>query len=448
MMDKRIEIFEKYSIPRAVATLCVPTILGMLISVVYNMVDTFFVGQTGDPNQVAAVSLTMPIFMMLMAIGNIFGIGGGSYISRLLGEKKYEEIKKVSSYSFYMCVIAGLVMTFVFIFFMPIILNMSGASEATYQFGYDYLRFIAYGAPFVVLSVALGHLVRSEGMARQSTIGMTIGTIINIILDPIMILWMKMGVAGAAIATIVGNIASVVYYLVYMLKSGSILSLSFKDFLPVSFPVLPIYAVGIPVSVNNILMSISNLLLNKFASFYGDEVVAGLGISNRVFSMVAMIFIGMGQGLQPFIGYNYAAKNYSRMNRSVFFAIASCVVLGTILLGIAQIFPEEIVGIFIKESSVMYYGAKILKAQVTFAPILGFMFVFMGVFMALGKGKQSLLLSVCRQGLVFVPVLIIANKLLGVDGVIWAQPLSDLFSVLFSSVMYIILYKKLKRQVL
>jgi len=447
-MDKRIEIFEKYSIPRAVATLCVPTILGMLISVVYNMVDTFFVGQTGDPNQVAAVSLTMPIFMMLMAIGNIFGIGGGSYISRLLGEKKYEEIKKVSSYSFYMCVIAGLVMTFVFIFFMPIILNMSGASEATYQFGYDYLRFIAYGAPFVVLSVALGHLVRSEGMARQSTIGMTIGTIINIILDPIMILWMKMGVAGAAIATIVGNIASVVYYLVYMLKSGSILSLSFKDFLPVSFPVLPIYAVGIPVSVNNILMSISNLLLNKFASFYGDEVVAGLGISNRVFSMVAMIFIGMGQGLQPFIGYNYAAKNYSRMNRSVFFAIASCVVLGTILLGIAQIFPEEIVGIFIKESSVMYYGAKILKAQVTFAPILGFMFVFMGVFMALGKGKQSLLLSVCRQGLVFVPVLIIANKLLGVDGVIWAQPLSDLFSVLFSSVMYIILYKKLKRQVL
>lgn len=447
-MDKRIEIFEKYSIPRAVATLCVPTILGMLISVVYNMVDTFFVGQTGDPNQVAAVSLTMPIFMMLMAIGNIFGIGGGSYISRLLGEKKYEEIKKVSSYSFYMCVIAGLVMTFVFIFFMPIILNMSGASEATYQFGYDYLRFIAYGAPFVVLSVALGHLVRSEGMARQSTIGMTIGTIINIILDPIMILWMKMGVAGAAIATIVGNIASVVYYLVYMLKSGSILSLSFKDFLPVSFPVLPIYAVGIPVSVNNILMSISNLLLNKFASFYGDEVVAGLGISNRVFSMVAMIFIGMGQGLQPFIGYNYAAKNYSRMNRSVFFAIASCVVLGTILLGIAQIFPEEIVGIFIKESSVMYYGAKILKAQVTFAPILGFMFVFMGVFMALGKGKQSLLLSVCRQGLVFVPVLIVANKLLGVDGVIWAQPLSDLFSVLFSSVMYIILYKKLKRQVL
>ena len=447
-MDKRIEIFEKYSIPRAVATLCVPTILGMLISVVYNMVDTFFVGQTGDPNQVAAVSLTMPIFMMLMAIGNIFGIGGGSYISRLLGEKKYEEIKKVSSYSFYMCVIAGLVMTFVFIFFMPIILNMSGASEATYQFGYDYLRFIAYGAPFVVLSVALGHLVRSEGMARQSTIGMTIGTIINIILDPIMILWMKMGVAGAAIATIVGNIASVVYYLVYMLKSGSILSLSFKDFLPVSFPVLPIYAVGIPVSVNNILMSISNLLLNKFASFYGDEVVAGLGISNRVFSMVAMIFIGMGQGLQPFIGYNYAAKNYSRMNRSVFFAIASCVVLGTILLGIAQIFPEEIVGIFIKESSVMYYGAKILKAQVTFAPILGFMFVFMGVFMALGKGKQSLLLSVCRQGLVFVPVLIVANKLLGVDGVIWAQPLSDLFSVLFSSVMYIILYKKLKRQAL
>lgn len=447
-MDKRVEIFEKYSIPKAVATLCIPTILGMLISVVYNMVDTFFVGQTGDSNQVAAVSLTMPIFMMLMAIGNIFGIGGGSYISRLLGEKKYDEIKKISSYSFYMCVVAGLIMTFVFIFFMPFILNISGASPATYKFGYDYLRFIAFGAPFIVLSIALGHLVRSEGMAKESTIGMTIGTIVNIVLDPLMILWMDMGVAGAAIATVIGNIVSVIYYLFYILKSGSILSLSIKDFLPVSMPVGPIYAVGIPVSINSILMSVSNILLNKFASFYGDEVVAGLGISNRLFSMVAMIFIGMGQGLQPFVGYNYAAKNYSRMNRSVFFAIASCVVIGTVLLGISQIFPEQIVKVFINDSSVMYYGAKILKAQVTFAPILGFMFVFMGVFMALGKGKQSLLLSVCRQGLVFVPVLIIANKLLGVDGVIWAQPLSDLFSVLFSSVMYIVLYRKLKKQTL
>ncbi len=444
--EKRIALFETIPVPKAVLTLALPTVMGMMVSVVYNMVDTFFVGQTGDSNQVAAVSLTMPLFLLLMAIGNIFGIGGGAHISRLLGQRKYDEVKKVSSTCLYTAAGFGFAAMLFFLVFMPGILKIAGTSSATYGFAKDYLFYIALGAPLVVLSVALGQIVRSEGAAKESMRGMMAGTIVNIILDPIMILWLKMGVSGAAIATIIGNAVSVLFYLLHMLKSHSLLSLNPNQIEIQPRILAPVFAIGIPVSIGNILMSISNVVLNNFVASYGDTVVAGMGISGRLFTIAIMLFIGIGQGIQPLIGYNYASKNFIRMNKTILFASFICVISGVFLLTLTLLFREQAVALFIDNDEVVKYGAMIIRAQMLSSPILGLMFVFLNAFQALGKALPSLILTISRQGFVFIPVLFISNSLFGLQGIVFAQPTADIFSTVLAAVMYGIIFKSIKKE--
>ncbi|MEI0748914.1 MATE family efflux transporter [Brachyspira pulli] len=448
MIDKKIELFENYPVHKALLTLALPTILGMLVNVFYNMVDTFFVGQTGDPNQVASVSLCMPIYLLLMAFGNIFGIGGGSYISRKLGAKDYESVKKISSFAFYTSIIIGFISMAVYLIFMKDILKISGASQNTYQFSKDYLVIVAFGAPFVVNQMAMGQIIRSEGSSKEAVIGMMIGTVVNIVLDPIMILYMNMGVAGAALATIIGNACSTAYYIYHILRKKSFLSIHFKDFSMPKDILINVFSIGIPVSINNILMSASNVLINNLAAGYGDNALAGLGVAQRIFTLVILVLIGLSQGLQPFIGYNFAAKNYKRMSDSIKMSCVVSVVIGSILLGLSLIFGRWSVGVFINNEEVIDYGVKFLVASYTVAPIIGFQFVFMSTFQALGKSIPSLILSLSRQGIAFVPAILIGTKLFGINGIIWSQPIADIVSVALATVMYIYIYKKIKRRAL
>ena len=449
MTDKKIELFENYPVHKALMTLALPTILGMLVNVFYNMVDTFFVGKTGDPNQVASVSLCMPIYLLLMAFGNIFGIGGGSYISRKLGAKDYESVKKISSFAFYASIIVGFISMAVYLIFMKDILKISGASPNTYQFSKDYLVIIvALGAPFVVNQMAMGQIIRSEGSSKEAVIGMMIGTVVNIVLDPIMILYMNMGVAGAALATIIGNACSTAYYIYHILRKKSFLSIHFKDFSMPKDILINVFSIGIPVSINNILMSASNVLINNLAAGYGDNALAGLGVAQRIFTLVILVLIGLSQGLQPFIGYNFAAKNYKRMSDSIKMSCVVSVVIGSILLGLSLIFGRWSVGVFINNEEVIDYGVKFLVASYTVAPIIGFQFVFMSTFQALGKSIPSLILSLSRQGIAFVPAILIGTKLFGINGIIWSQPIADIVSVALATVMYIYIYKKIKRRAL
>ena len=448
MTDKKIELFENYPVHKALMTLALPTILGMLVNVFYNMVDTFFVGKTGDPNQVASVSLCMPIYLLLMAFGNIFGIGGGSYISRKLGAKDYESVKKISSFAFYASIIVGFISMAVYLIFMKDILKISGASPNTYQFSKDYLVIVALGAPFVVNQMAMGQIIRSEGSSKEAVIGMMIGTVVNIVLDPIMILYMNMGVAGAALATIIGNACSTAYYIYHILRKKSFLSIHFKDFSMPKDILINVFSIGIPVSINNILMSASNILINNLAAGYGDNALAGLGVAQRIFTLVILVLIGLSQGLQPFVGYNFAAKNYKRMSDSIKMSCVVSVVIGSILLGLSLIFGRWSVGVFINNEEVIDYGVKFLVASYTVAPIIGFQFVFMSTFQALGKSIPSLILSLSRQGIAFVPAILIGTKLFGINGIIWSQPIADIVSVALATVMYIYIYRKMKRKAL
>ncbi len=445
-MEEKTFIFEKMSVPKASIKLALPTVLSMLVTIIYNLVDTFFVGQTGDPNQVAAVSIATPAFFILMSLGNIFGIGGGSYISRLLGEGKPEKAKHVSSFSFYGALIVGVMMVGVFFGGMPFILKLIGSDESTIGFAGDYLRWISVGAPFVIISAASPNIIRSEGSAKAAMAGMMIGTITNIILDPIMILTLGMGAAGAALATAIGNLFATAYYVLYFLRSKSILSISLKDFKISDGVAATVFAIGIPASINNLLMTASNILMNNLLKAYGSVAIAAMGIAFKAGSLVAMVQIGIAMGVQPLVGYNYGARNYKRMKDFMRFSLLCNIVFGTFIAIVYFVFASGIVGAFIADPAVIEVGTKIMRALVLAGPVIGILFVFMSSFQAMGKALSALLLSVSRQGVVFAPVVLVANALFGLDGIIYASPIADALAIFMALALFFRINKKLKDQ--
>lgn len=447
-MIQNISLFEKDPVPKAVLKLAVPTVVSMMVTVLYNMVDTFFVGQIGDPNQVAAVSVATPVFLLLMAVGNMFGVGGSTFLSRALGEKDYGKARHISSFSFYGGIAAGVIGGAVFLLFAVPILTASGASDNTLGYAHTYLKYIAWGAPAVVLSTAFSSLVRGEGAAKVSMNGMMIGTVANIILDPVFILrsvslgpiqmrLLGMGVGGAAIATVLGNILTVAYYLVYILKGKSLLSLHLSDFMIGGGILTGVIAIGLPASLNSILMSASNIILNKFLASYGDIAIAAMGIAMKANMLVIFVQLGFSMGSQPLVGYNYASGNFTRMKSVMRFTMICNVIAGTILTTIYLIFTHSIVGVFIDNAEVIAEGVSMLRALMLSAPVLGIMFVFEFAFQAFGKAVPALVLSISRQGFVFIPLLFIGRIIAGLNGIIFAQPIADVVAIFISLGMFL-----------
>lgn len=439
---KRNEIFESYPIPKALASLSIPTIMGMLVMIIYNIADTFFVGLTNDVNQIASVTLTTPVFMLLMALGGVFGVGCGSYISRLMGSKDFEEVKNTSAFAFYGGLVVGLIYLVLGTIFMPQILKLLGATENTYAFSSAYLNILTLGAPFVILSFSMGQIIRAEGFSKEAMIGMMLGTILNIVLDPIFILIFDMGVAGAGLATILSNIVSVLYYAVHMLNKKSSLSISMKDMKVTKEMLSSVLAIGAPASLNNLLMSISGILLNNFAVSYGDTVLASLGVVNRLMLFPVMIIVGLCQGAQPLIGYNYASKNYERMKGVVKLTAIVGTIMGVVFTAVLVIFGEYAVKAFLQESEAVALSVQFLRVVIMSVPILGIQFILTVVFQATGKAVPSLILSISRQGLIFVPVLFIGNAVAGLNGIVYAQPIADIVTTAVGVVLFKIAMKE------
>lgn len=450
-MNKNIEIFENYSVPKAVFTMAIPTITSMIVSVFYNMVDTFFVGQTGDPNQVAAVSVATPVFLFLMAAGNIFGVGGASFVSRALGEKNYDKVKNISSFCFYTGILVGLLGTFLLLTFMTPILKAVGTSENTFTFAKDYLFWTALGGPFIVLQCAFSNLVRSEGASQKAMIGMMIGTITNIVLDPIFILdsflgipCLNLGVSGAAIATVIGNIVSVVIFLSHTISNNSVLTLSFNYYKIRNGILKGVLLIGLPASLTNILMSCSDIITNNLLVTYGDIHVAAMGIAKKANMLVVFVQFGIGMGIAPLIGYNYGAKKINRMKSIMKFSMLCTLVTGLILTAIYFIFTKQILSIFINSQEVIQTGIIVLRALMISGPFLGIMFVFNFTFQSMGKAIQSLMLAVSRQGFVFLPLILLLKSLYGLEGVVIAQPIADLVAIIIALGMFLSINKELK----
>lgn len=458
MKDNK-QVFESYSIPKAVATMAVPSMLGMLINIVYNLADTFFVGQTGDSNQVAAVSVSMPLFLIFIAVGNLFGVGGCAFISRSLGEGRQDRVKKISSFCIYTSILLGIVLGVLFMVFKTPLLYMVGASDNTIGFASDYLKWVAIGSPSVITAITVCNLVRGEGAAKTSMFGSILGQVVNIVLDPIFILsggdelfgfkmpfGFGLGVAGAAIATVIGNICSVVFFLLYFLKGKSILSITPKRYTFKDGIAKGVINVGLPASLNNLLMSLSNIIVNIVLVSYGDNAVAAMGVAMKANMLVVMLQIGLGQGVQPLIGYCYGARNYDRMKKCLHFSMVCNIVIGTVMTLFYVVFKDNVISMFIDDANVIELGVKMLIALMSPGPIIGIMFVLNFSFQGMGKGIQSLILSIGRQGLIYIPLLFILNAAVGLEGIIWAQASADYACVIMSLIMWFVVKKGIKKQ--
>lgn len=423
-------LFETVPVPKAFMTLALPVVLSKIVSLVYNMADTFFIARTGNTDLVAGVSICAPIFLLMVSLGDLFGLGGSSVMSRLFGQHKDEEGKRVSGFTFYSAIATGVLVAAIMLFLRSPILRMLGAEGEVFRYAAEYYNWIALGAPFIILTLIPANQLRTEGLANIAMIGSIAGSIVNIILDPIFILGLNMGAGGAAIATVLGNIATDLIYALCISKKSQKLTIDPRMARIDLATIGAVLAIGLPSSINNLMNSFGTALLNRSLIVYGSDKVAAMGIASKVNLLVAMIMIAFAFGAQALIGYNYGAKNKQRLRQVIKFDLLVQMVIafaGGITL---MIFAPQMIRLFMNDPAIIETGALILRRMLPGLPFIGIFLVCSTLFMSAGKSLPTLILSLSRQGILFMIVLFALSKAFGYNGVITAQPVADLLSAL------------------
>lgn len=444
MKENKIYVLERMPILKAIMNLAIPSVLSMLVSVIYNLTDTFFIGKLNDPFQVAAVSISLPLFTLQMAMAGVFGVGGGSYLSRLLGSKEMEKAKNTLATSVFSTAIISVVLGVMGIMLIPQFLKVVGASGDTTIHARNYMLYILIGSPFILIKFALLQLVRAEGAAKEAMIGLFIGTGANIILDPLFIFVFNMGVTGAAIATVLGNALGMTYYLWFYMSKRSLVPLSFSHLKLRWSCYREIFTIGIPASLSQVMMSVGNTVSYRLASEYSDIHVAAMGVASRIFTIPTFVFMGISIGVQALIGYNYGAKNFERMKQAMKSAVIISLSISAFMTVLFVLFSKELILIFIKDQQIIEYGAQILYAYTYAIPVAAVGMIMMGALQAMGKALPALIVSISRQGIVYIPAIFILNKLFEFNGLIFAMPIADFITTTMSIIMVIFIVRNLK----
>lgn len=442
-VNKTTEIFRDAPVPKAVFVNIIPSIISMIMVLVYNLADTFFIGQTKNAYMVAAVSLATPLFLIFMAIGMLFGVGGTSLISRMLGEGKQEKAKHASAFCFWTGLVVGIIgMVFIWIAIDPLC-KMVGSSSDTVEYVKQYLLIISFGVPFLIVGNSFSNIIRAEGKANKAMMGMILGNIVNIVLDPIMILGFHWNVAGAAVATVLGNVVSAGFYIYHFVSKKSMLSIHPINYMAGNGIASGVFSIGIPASLNSILMSLSNIIVNNLMATHGDMAVAGLGVAMKVNMIVVMLLIGVGTGIQPLLGYCFGAKNKKRFVSVIRFSLCLVVVLSAIMTVICYAGAGPMVKAFLEDQDAYAYGMQFARTLIISGPILGILFVFINTIQAMGAAIPSLVLSVSRQGLVYLPVLLMFHNVFhNARMLVMAQPVTDYMAVILSTILYLVAFHK------
>lgn len=430
------ELMARMKVSKAVATMAIPSVISSLVTVVYNMADTFFVGQTGDPLQVAAVSLTNPIFILFMAVANMFGMGGSAVASMALGEQNQKRMKQVSTFITYASLAVGILFALVLVGFMQPILSIFGANEETYALARGYVFHISYGAPFIIWSAAASFVVRSEGASKEAMIGSMIGTIANIVLDPVLISGFHLGAAGAAVATTLGNILASLYYLWYFVKKSNNFSIGIRNFTCRYGIFSGICSCGLPTAIFSTLMSVSTIVLNQILVAYGNAPVAAIGIVFKANMFITFLQMGLANGVQPLLGYNFGSGDKKRFQDIAAYTKKCCIVIGILATLLFFVFRRQIIGLFIQDEEVIMYGVRMLIVYMLSGPVIGILFMNMNCMQSVGKAFWATILSVLRQGVLLIPLLFLLNALGGLTGVIYGQALTDYIAVILSVLMW------------
>ncbi|HOD18159.1 MAG TPA: MATE family efflux transporter [Candidatus Cloacimonadota bacterium] len=444
MDKKRIYILERMPIQKAIFTLAIPSVVSTIVQVFYNITDTFFIGQLNDPLQLAAVSIAMPMFSAQMAISGIFGNGAASYLSRQLGKKDYNGARETATLGIVSCLIASLLVLILGLIFIKPLLTLSGASPQSLGYAIDYMRIILLGVPILMLKYTLAQLLRAEGSTKTVMAANLIGTGANIVLDPLFIFVFKMGVTGAAIATIIGVALGLTYLLSFywQRKSMAMPSLHYLKFRWKTFQ--EIFKIGIPTSLSQIMTSIGNLICYNTAAVYGDVAVASFGVVWRVMSLPIFVMSGLAIGIQPLIGYTYGANNLKRMKQTISTCLKYAAVIAVFFLGVFLAFPHYVIMAFIRDPNVVRMASKVLIAFTLATPFIAVQMPLMVSIQAMGKGLPSLIIAVSRNGLVYIPAVYLLNHLFGFNGLVWALPLSDVLSAFMAVGFFLAIVRKLK----
>ncbi len=435
------EIFETWPIPKALTELALPMIFGQLIILVYNLADTFFIGRTNNPLMVAGVSLLLPVFNISITFANLFGIGGGTLISRLMGAKRDDEAKSVSSFCFWMAVLSGGIFSLTMYFFMTPILRALGASDDILIFAGQYtFCVIVIGAVPAILSMTLSNFLRSTGHAKQAGFGVSMGGIINIFLDPLfmfVILPKGYEVLGAGIATMLSNVIILSYFLTVIFRDkDGILSLSPVNITASARNIYEVFAVGVPAAVAVTLFDITYIIIDKLASGYGDIPLAAVGIVLKAERLPLNIGIGLCQGMMPLAGYNYAAGNIARMKESVNFSRLVGLVFGFASVAMYEIFAPYIMRIFIEDAQTVELGTHFLRARTLATPFMFMCFHLVNFFQAVGMGGKALALGSARWVVFNIPLLFVMNWIFGMYGIVWTQVVADVMMAAVSLWVY------------
>lgn len=445
----QMELFRSGKISTAVMKNAIPAMIAMMMVLIYNLADTFFIGQTHNDLQVAAVSMCTPVFLLFMSVGTVYGLGGVSVISRAMGEGRTDYARKVSSFCMWSCVGVGVVMSAAFLVFMDRIMTVMGISSSGREL-WDYVRSymvtVSFCGPFVLISNCYSNVIRAEGRANTAMMGMLIGNLANVILDPVMILLLGWEIRGAAIATVIGNVMAAVYYLMYFRRGTSILSIHPRDFTMGDKVCYSVLVIGIPAALATLLMSASQIILNGRMVEYGDMAMAGVGVAGKVTMMTGAVCIGLGQGVQPLLGYCVGAKNWERFRKVMAYSLGFAFILSTVMTGICYIFTPQIVRAFLTDDAAFGYGLRFSRILLSTSFLFGVYFVVTNTLQAMGAATPSLIINLSRQGLLYIPILFILGRILGMDGLVWAQPAVDVLSLILAVVLYAAVYRKMARE--
>ncbi|CDI48478.1 MATE family efflux transporter [Clostridium tetani] len=441
------EMMEKESISKVLLKLSVPAIIAMLINAIYNIVDTMFVGMLNNTSAIAAVSIVYPLFMFIGAIGVMFGAGGASYLSRLLGEKKKEEADKTLTSTIIIGCIFSLIFTVIATVFLDEFLLMYGATDTIMPYAKEYGYVIVMGSIFTIGTAIMSNTIRAEGNSRYSMIATCIGAVVNIILDPILMFNFNMGIKGAAIATVIAQLTSFIFLLRYYYSNRNYINFKINLFKPTFNMFFEILKIGIPIFVTQVLASFALGFMNLGAKPYGDAAVAAMGIVFRVMSIGFYIVFGIGQGFQPVAGYNYGAKNFTRLEESIKISIRWSTIAAIITSLLFIIFAKECMLIFTRDREVIDIGIKAFRAASLLFPLFGYVNTYAVLFQALGKAVGAFILSISRQGIFYIPLMYILPKFMGLNGVMFCQTAADGLAFLETVIMAIWLKKQFKKEV-
>lgn len=421
----------KAPIPKTIIRLAIPTVISSVVSIFYNLTDTFFIGMLDDPIQLGAISLAFPVFLVISAISTVFSVGASTYVSNRLGAEEYDKARRACAFSFYVLTAIMLVLTVLYFIFQDSIVRMMGATEENIVATKEYLRVIMSFGAAIAIQIVLPTMLRAEGKAVEAGLGAIIGTIFNIILDPILILQFDMGVRGAAWATNTSNIIAAVYCIVAIKKKKGFISLAVSDCRPDRGMLGSILKIGCPAAAAQLVMSLASILLNNFASAYGNNAISALGVSNKLLSIMVSVIGGYVTGYLPFAAYNYGAHNMERLRKAFLFIITTSTILCIAIMVPFRFFGSAFMRAFTNDKEIITLGTQCLYVYVFCFPVLGIEFAVLTTFQAVGQAMKAMLANLSRQGIFYIPALILFRKIWGFAGLVYAQVAADYITAFF-----------------